>query len=116
VYLLLTKPALGSDAWVTHLVSMSTLHTLPLLSLPLLPAAAITHQWAQAVYPSDRVPCDSSFTRWRILPLAHQLYCILRLGVIGCFIGHGAYGLLTKEAWVPYFVVWSALTGHGPTG
>ena len=28
---------------------------------------------------------------------------ILRVGVIGCFMGHGAYGLLTKEAWVPYF-------------
>jgi hypothetical protein len=25
--------------------------------------------------------------------------------VVGCFIGHGAYGLLTKEAWVPYFGV-----------
>jgi hypothetical protein len=22
-----------------------------------------------------------------------------------CFIGHGAFGILTKEAWVPYFAV-----------
>jgi hypothetical protein len=43
--------------------------------------------------------------RWRILPIEHKLHWLLRLGVIGCFIGHGAYGLLTKEAWVPYFGV-----------
>src|SRR6266702_1063004 len=41
--------------------------------------------------------------RWRILPLERKLHWLLRIGVIGCFIGHGAYGLLTKEAWVPYF-------------
>ena len=43
--------------------------------------------------------------RWRTLPLAHKLHWLLRLGVIGCFIGHGAYGFITKEAWVPYFGV-----------
>ena len=43
--------------------------------------------------------------RWRTLPIEHKLHWLLRLGVIGCFIGHGAYGLLTKEAWVPYFGV-----------
>ena len=43
--------------------------------------------------------------RWRALPLEHKLHWLLRLGVVGCFIGHGAYGLLTKEAWVPYFGV-----------
>jgi len=43
--------------------------------------------------------------RWQALPLEHQLYWLLRLGVIGCFIGHGAYGFLTKEAWVPFFAV-----------
>jgi hypothetical protein len=42
---------------------------------------------------------------WGALPTAHKLYWLLRLGVIGCFVGHGAYGLLTKEAWVPYFGV-----------
>jgi hypothetical protein len=41
--------------------------------------------------------------RWQILPLERKLHWILRLGGVGCFIGHGAYGLLTKEAWVPYF-------------
>ena len=43
--------------------------------------------------------------RWRTLPIEHKLHWLLRLGVIGCSIGHGAYGLLTKEAWVPYFGV-----------
>lgn len=28
---------------------------------------------------------------------------LLRLGVGLCFIGHGAYGLITKAAWLPYF-------------
>lgn len=30
---------------------------------------------------------------------------ILRVGVAGCFIGHGAFGVITKAAWVPYFGV-----------
>lgn len=42
---------------------------------------------------------------WRTLPLERKLHWILRLGVVGCFIGHGAYGVLTKEAWVPFFGV-----------
>ena len=30
---------------------------------------------------------------------------ILRVGVAGCFIGHGAFGVITKAAWLPYFGV-----------
>lgn len=30
---------------------------------------------------------------------------ILRIGVAGCFIGHGAFGIITKSAWLPYFAV-----------
>lgn len=30
---------------------------------------------------------------------------ILRVGMAGCFIGHGAFGVITKAAWVPYFGV-----------
>ena len=30
---------------------------------------------------------------------------ILRIGVAGCFFGHGAFGIITKAAWVPYFAV-----------
>jgi hypothetical protein len=37
------------------------------------------------------------------LPVVHW---ILRLGVAACFIGHGAFGIMTKPAWVPFFGVW----------
>ncbi len=30
---------------------------------------------------------------------------ILRIGVAGCFIGHGAFGVSTKAGWLPYFAV-----------
>jgi len=30
---------------------------------------------------------------------------ILRVGLAGCFVGHGAFGFITKAAWVPYFAV-----------
>jgi hypothetical protein len=49
-----------------------------------------------------RVP---AVARWRALPIEHKLHWLLRLGVVGCCIGHGAYGFMTKEAWVPYFGV-----------
>lgn len=29
----------------------------------------------------------------------------LRVGAAACFIGHGAFGILTKAAWVPYFEI-----------
>lgn len=28
---------------------------------------------------------------------------VLRVGVAGCFIGHGAWGVITKAGWLPYF-------------
>lgn len=30
---------------------------------------------------------------------------ILRIGMAGGFIGHGAFGVITKAVWVPYFAV-----------
>jgi hypothetical protein len=30
---------------------------------------------------------------------------ILRVGAALCFLGHGAFGLITKAAWLPYFAV-----------
>lgn len=30
-------------------------------------------------------------------------YWALRLGAASCFIGHGAFGFITKAAWIPYF-------------
>jgi hypothetical protein len=61
---------------------------------------------------AGEVPASAS---WRALPLERKLHWLLRLGVVGCFIGHGVYGVLTKEAWVP-ISAGSASTGHGPTG
>lgn len=40
----------------------------------------------------------------------NALWWTLRVGAALCFIGHGAFGVLTKEAWVPYFAV--AGIGH----
>ena len=37
-------------------------------------------------------------------PLTRTEWC-LRIGAAACFIGHGAFGILTKEAWVSYFAV-----------
>ncbi len=33
------------------------------------------------------------------------LELLLRIGVFGCFVGHGAFGVIGKEAWLPYFAV-----------
>src|SRR5262249_219818 len=38
------------------------------------------------------------------------VHWILRIGAAGCFIGHGAFGLITKPEWLRYF----ALVGIGP--
>jgi hypothetical protein len=40
----------------------------------------------------------------RATPL-RRAYWPLRVGAAACFIGHGAFGILTKAAWVPYFGV-----------
>lgn len=37
--------------------------------------------------------------------LAPAGYWLLRAGAALCFIGHGAFGFITKAAWVPYFGV-----------
>jgi hypothetical protein len=42
--------------------------------------------------------------------VARRLEWILRLGACACFIGHGAFGIITKSAWLPYF----AVAGIGP--
>lgn len=34
-----------------------------------------------------------------------RAYWALRLGAAFCFIGHGAFGFITKAAWLPYFAV-----------
>jgi hypothetical protein len=34
-----------------------------------------------------------------------RVYWCLRIGASACFIGHGAFGVITKSAWLPYFAV-----------
>ena len=35
-----------------------------------------------------------------------KIWWLLRLGVCLEFIGHGAFGIITKAGWLPYFAVW----------
>ena len=36
---------------------------------------------------------------------AQAVYWCLRVAAAACFIGHGAFGIITKAAWVPFFGV-----------
>jgi hypothetical protein len=36
---------------------------------------------------------------------AEKVHFLLRLGVLGCFVGHGLWGVVGKEAWLPFFEV-----------
>ena len=38
-------------------------------------------------------------------PRDATLHWILRIAVAACFIGHGAFGIITKAAWLPYFAI-----------
>lgn len=53
------------------------------------------------MFNSTAVPV-SSRTTVAIQPTA---YWILSVGAASCFIGHGAFGFITKAAWLPYFAV-----------
>lgn len=46
----------------------------------------------------------------RVLPAAPALEWTLRVGAFLCFVGHGAFGIVTKASWLPYF----AVAGVGP--
>lgn len=35
-----------------------------------------------------------------------KIWWLLRLGVCLEFIGHGAFGIITKAGWLPYFAIW----------
>ena len=35
-----------------------------------------------------------------------KIWWLLRLGICLEFIGHGAFGIITKAGWLPYFAVW----------
>src|SRR5689334_16120089 len=49
----------------------------------------------------------AAHTRAAALPATaiDAAYWMLRLGAAFCFIGHGAFGFITKAAWLPYFGV-----------
>jgi hypothetical protein len=34
-----------------------------------------------------------------------RLHWCLRIGAAVCFVGHGAFGIITKAAWIPYFAL-----------
>jgi hypothetical protein len=53
---------------------------------------------------------DSTLTQVAARPVslavpASAPWWILRVGAALCFIGHGAFGFITKAAWIPYFSV-----------
>ncbi|MEO0456605.1 MAG: hypothetical protein AAF152_08485 [Cyanobacteria bacterium P01_A01_bin.114] len=40
-----------------------------------------------------------------------KIWFLIRLGVCAEFIGHGAFGVITKAGWLPYFAVWGIPEG-----
>ena len=48
----------------------------------------------RSLAPPSRGPLDTAVLHW-----------ILRVAVAACFIGHGAFGIITKAAWLPYFAI-----------
>ena len=57
-------------------------------------------------YPARELTLDlsqSSASRAGDAAESRRIHWILRLGAAACFIGHGAFGIITKAAWVPYF-------------
>ena len=52
--------------------------------------------------PQDTIPTSIFDTRARHT-LEWKLHWLFRLALFCEFVGHGAFGILTKEAWVPYF-------------
>ena len=63
----------------------------------------MTHSSAAA--PGAAYPIDQPSTRTAAGAWASPVQWCLRLGAAACFIGHGAFGIITKSAWVPYFAL-----------
>ena len=40
------------------------------------------------------------------LSFEEKLFFWLRFGVLGCFVGHGSWGIITKTGWLPFFEVY----------
>jgi hypothetical protein len=80
-------------------------------SFPLgLSAAPTTSCWLGAEdvvgdYPTSLLhPAARHTVEWK-------LHWLFRLALCGEFVGHGAFGLMTKQAWVPYFTLFGLPEG-----
>lgn len=56
------------------------------------------------------IAAPSGPTRFQIATIAddarmQRVEWCLRIAAAGCFIGHGAFGIITKASWVPFFAV-----------
>ena len=47
---------------------------------------------------------------WKQITMETKIYYTLRFAVAMCFIGHGAFGVITKPIWCNYFAVFGI--GH----
>lgn len=43
----------------------------------------------------------------KLLSTEQKIHYVLRLAIAMCFIGHGAFGIITKEIWCNYFAVFA---------
>jgi len=71
---------------------MTTVQPTDVADDPLIEATANIASAALAPRVADSVPL-------------RRAYWTLRVAAAACFIGHGAFGIITKVAWVPYFGV-----------
>jgi hypothetical protein len=58
------------------------------------------------VTPRNYLFCN--FIRLKIMPsftAEQKIHYTLRIAIAMCFIGHGAFGIVTKEIWTHYFAV-----------
>lgn len=54
---------------------------------------------------SPERPSPGRIDEFAATPDTWALHWILRVAVAACFIGHGAFGIITKTAWLPYFAI-----------
>lgn len=54
--------------------------------------------------PRTSLASDNTSAVSRVLP-PNAVQWMLRFGAFLCFVGHGAFGIETKRAWLPYFAV-----------
>jgi hypothetical protein len=66
------------------------------------PAGLLTRSSDLAATESETRPDAADRRAASTVRLSVVLHWVLRLGMAGCFIGHGAFGIIGKEAWLPY--------------